>query len=70
MEHCAVRQRKGVLRHVPAVDAHARHAVDDILAYAQSMLDNGVPAGVLMIDDTWQAGYGDWRFSFCETKPR
>ena len=34
----------------------------DILAYAQSMLDNGVPPGVLMIDDTWQAGYGDWRF--------
>ena len=34
----------------------------DILAYAQSMLDHGVPAGVLMIDDTWQAGYGDWRF--------
>ena len=34
----------------------------DVLAYAQSMLANGVPAGVLMIDDTWQAGYGDWRF--------
>lgn len=34
----------------------------DILKYAQAMLDNGVPAGVLMIDDTWQAGYGDWRF--------
>ena len=34
----------------------------DILAYAQSMLDNGLPPGVLMIDDTWQAGYGDWRF--------
>ena len=34
----------------------------DILAYAQAMLDNGVPAGVLMVDDTWQAGYGDWRF--------
>ena len=32
VEHCAVRQRKGVLRHVPAVDAHACHAVDDILA--------------------------------------
>lgn len=30
----------------------------DILAYAQSMLDNGLPPGVLMIDDTWQAGYG------------
>ena len=35
---------------------------NDILRYAQSMLDNGSPPGVLMIDDTWQAGYGDWRF--------
>ena len=34
----------------------------DILNYAKSMLDNGLPPGVLMIDDTWQAGYGDWRF--------
>ena len=34
----------------------------DILAYAKSMLARGVPPGVLMIDDTWQAGYGDWRF--------
>ena len=34
----------------------------DILAYAKSMLDNGLPPGILMIDDTWQAGYGDWRF--------
>ena len=33
-----------------------------IVSYAESMLANGVPAGVLMIDDTWQAGYGDWRF--------
>ena len=34
----------------------------DILAYAQSMLDNGLPPGVLMIDDTWQTGYGEWYF--------
>ena len=34
----------------------------DVLAYAKEMLKNGVPAGVIMIDDTWQAGYGDWRF--------
>jgi hypothetical protein len=34
----------------------------DILSYAKSMIDNGLPPGVLMIDDTWQAGYGDWRF--------
>ena len=33
-----------------------------ILAYAQSMLDNGVPPGVFMIDDTWQLGYGVWEF--------
>ena len=32
----------------------------DILAYAQSMLDNGVPPGIFMIDDTWQLGYGTW----------
>ena len=34
----------------------------DILAYAQTMLDNGVPPGVFMIDDTWQLGYGTWEF--------
>lgn len=34
----------------------------DILAYAQSMLDHGLPPGVLMIDDTWQLDYGTWEF--------
>ena len=34
----------------------------DILAYAQSMLDNGLPPGIFMIDDTWQFGYGTWEF--------
>ena len=34
----------------------------DILAYADSMLANGVPPGVLMIDDTWQFNYGVWDF--------
>ena len=34
----------------------------DILAYAQSMLDNGLPPGIFMIDDTWQHGYGTWEF--------
>ena len=33
-----------------------------ILVYAQSMVDHELPPGVFMIDDTWQAGYGDWRF--------
>ena len=34
----------------------------DILAYAKSMLDHGLPPGVFMIDDTWQHGYGEWYF--------
>ena len=33
-----------------------------VLAYAQSMLDHGLPPGVFMIDDTWQHGYGTWEF--------
>jgi len=34
----------------------------DILAYAKSMLDHGLPPGIFMIDDTWQLGYGEWEF--------
>lgn len=35
---------------------------EGVLRYAQSMLDAGMPAGVLMIDDLWARDYGDWRF--------
>jgi alpha-glucosidase (family GH31 glycosyl hydrolase) len=35
----------------------------DILAYAQAIIDNGYPPGVLMIDDNWQENYGVWKFS-------
>ena len=35
----------------------------DILKYAQGILDNGYPPGVLMIDDNWQENYGVWEFS-------
>ncbi len=34
----------------------------DILKYAKAILDNGLPPGVLMIDDTWQNNYGVWQF--------
>ena len=34
----------------------------DILAYAKSMVDHGIPPGIFMIDDTWQHGYGEWDF--------
>ncbi|MEQ8241288.1 MAG: glycoside hydrolase family 31 protein, partial [Cyclobacteriaceae bacterium] len=36
---------------------------EDILNYAQSIIDNGYPPGVLMIDDNWQEDYGTWEFS-------
>ena len=35
----------------------------DILKYAQDIIDNGYPPGVLMIDDNWQEDYGAWEFS-------
>ncbi|WP_018616573.1 glycoside hydrolase family 31 protein [Segetibacter koreensis] len=34
----------------------------DILKYAQSIIENGFKPGVLMIDDTWQEDYGIWNF--------
>lgn len=35
----------------------------DILAYAKAIGENGFPeGGVMMIDDTWQYGYGIWEF--------
>jgi alpha-glucosidase len=38
------------------------HNQKDILKYAQAILDNGMPPGVFMIDDTWQEDYGLWDF--------
>lgn len=34
----------------------------DILRYAHAIIDNGFPAGVLMIDDNWQRYYGNFDF--------
>lgn len=34
-----------------------------VLRYAQDILDNGFPPGILMIDDGWSDYYGRWRFS-------
>jgi alpha-glucosidase len=34
----------------------------DILKYAKSIISNGFPPGVLMIDDNWQEDYGKWDF--------
>ena len=35
---------------------------DDILKYAQAVIDHGFPPGVLMIDDNWQRYYGNFDF--------
>jgi len=34
----------------------------DILKYANAIIENGFPPGVLMIDDNWQEDYGVWEF--------
>jgi alpha-glucosidase (family GH31 glycosyl hydrolase) len=34
-----------------------------ILRYAQTLIDQKYPLGVLMIDDNWQEDYGLWQFS-------
>lgn len=33
-----------------------------VLEYAKDILRNGLPAGILMIDDTWMEDYGKWEF--------
>jgi len=35
---------------------------EKILKYAESILENGMPPGILMIDDNWQEDYGVWNF--------
>ena len=34
----------------------------DILKYANAIVDNGMPPGIIMIDDNWQEDYGNWNF--------
>lgn len=35
---------------------------EDVLSYARNILANGLPAGILMIDDTWQRYFGNYDF--------
>ncbi|MFA9389605.1 MAG: glycoside hydrolase family 31 protein [Prolixibacteraceae bacterium] len=44
------------------IELNYNHNQADILKYAQAIIDNGLPAGVFMIDDTWQEDYGLWDF--------
>ncbi|PWM70486.1 MAG: glycoside hydrolase [Bacillota bacterium] len=35
---------------------------ENILSYAESILEGGMPAGEIIIDGGWQTDYGDWTF--------
>lgn len=35
---------------------------EDVLKYARNIIKNGLPAGIIMIDDTWMEDYGKWVF--------
>ena len=36
---------------------------EGVLSYAEGLVKNGYKPGILMIDEGWQRGYGDWRFN-------
>ena len=44
------------------IELNYNHNQADILKYAHAIIDNGLPTGVFMIDDTWQEDYGVWDF--------
>lgn len=44
------------------IELQYRQNQRDVLAYAERLLAEGYPPGVLMIDDSWQYDYGQWRF--------
>ncbi|UYZ62842.1 glycoside hydrolase family 31 protein [Hymenobacter weizhouensis] len=44
------------------IELNYHHNQADVLRYAHAIIDNGLPPGVFMIDDTWQEDYGLWRF--------
>lgn len=44
------------------IELNYNHNQADILKYAKAIIDNEMPPGVFMIDDTWQEDYGLWNF--------
>lgn len=39
------------------------HSQDGVLDFARTLLDKGFEPGLIIIDDSWQRDYGDWRFN-------
>lgn len=44
------------------IELNLNQKQEDIIKYAKAIIENGLPPGVLMIDDTWQEDYGLWNF--------
>ncbi len=38
------------------------HTQEKVMEYAKGIINNGMPPGVLMIDESWQEDYGVWDF--------
>ena len=45
------------------IELNVNQTQDEILAYAKSIIDSGLPAGVLMIDNGWQENFGTFEFN-------
>lgn len=44
------------------IELQQNQTQEGILAYAKGILAQGLPSGILMIDDGWSEDYGVWRF--------
>ncbi|MDR3293641.1 MAG: glycoside hydrolase family 31 protein [Clostridiales bacterium] len=44
------------------IEMKKRQTQNGVLRYAESILECGMPAGEIIIDDGWQRTFGDWRF--------
>ena len=40
-----------------------RPSAEKVIAYARSIIESGMPAGELIIDDGWQRNFGEWEFT-------
>jgi len=45
------------------IEFDVRQNQKGIIDYAKSILEAGMPAGEIIIDDGWQKGFGDWNFT-------
>jgi len=44
------------------IELNYHQSQESVLKYANAIISNGLPAGVIMLDDTWQEDYGLWDF--------